>query len=121
MSTYVVWMDNHHAKLFKIAPGSIEKQKLDHKEIKHHNSHDPNNHKDSERFFSDLAHNLADANEVLLLGPGLGKNHFKSHLDKHNTHGLAQKVVGIETCDHPTDNQILELSRKFFKTYDAFH
>jgi len=52
---------------------------------------------------------------------GLAKDHFKTHLETHHTAGLAKRIIGMEVVDHPTDNQILAASRKFFKTYDLFN
>ena len=121
MSSYVVWIDHEKAKLFKmLAPGHIEGKKLEKKEILHHNHNDKEKHKNSDKFFHDVATELKDASELLLIGPGLGKEHFKHHLEKHHHERLAKFVVGMISVDHPSENEILAQARKFFKKYDAF-
>ncbi len=121
MNTYVVWMDSSQAKIYKVSEHPTKKVTLHHQEIKHHTAGDATNHKDPEKYFHTLAHDLHDAGEVVLMGPGLAKTHFVTHLEKHHHGDLNKKIVGVETVDHPTENQILALSRKFFKKYDQFH
>lgn len=112
MSACVVWIDNENAKLFMLQPQGSSEQKLHSKEVKRH----------SEKFFHEVAHAIHnDVKEILLVGPGLGKVHFKKHLEDHHHQNLSQRIVGVETCDHPTDKEILAQARKFFKGWDAFH
>ena len=40
------------------------------------------------------------------------------HIHTHD-HELADRVVGIETADHPTDKQIVAHARTTFKVADA--
>jgi hypothetical protein len=40
------------------------------------------------------------------------------HATKHD-HLIADKVVGIETVDHPTDGQLLAYAKKYFHKVDA--
>lgn len=89
----------------------------------HHTHNNKDHHGDSapEHFFRDLAAKLKDAEKLLILGPGLAKNHFKNHLETHDTGGLAKRIIGIETRDHPTENKILTEARRFFKHYDLFN
>jgi len=121
MSALVVWMDHEHAKIFALSPEKMETHSLKKHEVRHHTSHDEQKHKNAEGFFHELASELKGASELLLVGPGLAKAQFKHHLENHHHQDLAKKVVGMETCDHPTDNQILDLGRKFFKKYDLFY
>lgn len=121
MSAYVVWMDFKEAKVFKLAAG--QKPELAHLKAhggKHHNEGHGNHHPEAAPFFNDAMKALTDASEILLLGPGEGKNAFKKHMEAHQKN-LAAKVVGVEAVDHPTDNQIMEKARKFFQNYDLFH
>lgn len=123
MSQTVLWMDSEKAHIFKLKVTGIEKSQV--KKVVHdHHTHDKHSHHADptlEHFFHELALALKDADELLILGPGLGKNHFKNHLEKHHHGDLAKKVVGIENSDHPTDNQILATARKFFTTYNLFN
>lgn len=120
MNTYVVWIDLDRANIFKILPETKTHTIIKRTEIKHHTHADPENHKNGEKFFHDVSEFLDGAQEILLMGPGLAKKHFRSHLDRHHHSGLAKAIVGVETVDHPTDRQILDLSRRFFKAHDLY-
>lgn len=120
MSAYVIWLDSHHAKLFKMSPGGATESKMDKSEIKHHTPQDVGNHKDSGKFFEEVVGKLRDASEILLVGPGEARKHFKTHLESHHHAELAKKIVGNEAMDHPHDAQILAHARKFFKVFDLY-
>jgi stalled ribosome rescue protein Dom34 len=117
MTQYVVWLDSEKAHLFNMKSTGVEKSHLS----AHGADHHTHNKKDLlevahvEHFYRDLALKLKDADQILLLGPGLSKNHFKTHLETHHTADLALKIVGMEDSDHPTDNQIIALAKNFFK------
>jgi len=51
---------------------------------------------------------------VLLVGPGVAKNHFVSYLEEHHQKKLANRIVGTEAMDHPSDAQIVAFARKYF-------
>lgn len=123
MTNYVIWLDSEKAQIFALMTSGIKKSHLEKKTMDHHTHNKKDHHGDSapEHFFRDLADRLQDAQQLLILGPGLAKNHFHTHLEAHDKDGLAKKIVGIESCDHPTDNQILAEARKFFKHYDLFN
>lgn len=122
MTDYVIWLDSKKAQIFALKQSGIEKSHLEKKNFDHHTHNKKDHHGDTspEHFFRDLAIRLKDAGQLLILGPGQAKSHFKTHLETHHTGDLAKKIVGIENSDHPTDNQILAEARKFFKTYDLF-
>ena len=123
MNDYVIWMDSEHAQIFALKTSGIEKSHLKSATGDHHTQNKKDQHGDSnqEHYFKDLAVRLKDADQLLILGPGLAKNHFKTHLEAHHTNHLAKKIIGMENSDHPTDNQILAEGRKFFKDYDLFN
>ncbi len=123
MADYVIWLDSEKAQIFSLKPSGIEKSHLEKKGMDHHTHNKRDNHSDtaSEHFFRDLAIKLKNAEKLLILGPGLAKNHFKSHLEKHHNGDLAKSIIGIENSDHPTENQILAAARKFYRTYDLFN
>lgn len=125
MSPYVVWLDFNEAKIFKLVPHETERTRMKMHGMKHfkhpHGRSEAHHHPDADRFFGDICVEVKDASELLILGPGEGKKAFKSYLEKHFKSGLASKLAGIETVDHPTENQILEHARLFFKAYDLYH
>ncbi|MDR3608323.1 MAG: hypothetical protein P4M08_13215 [Oligoflexia bacterium] len=125
MTPYVVWLDLGEAKIFKLIPNETEKKRMrlhGHKHFKHpFGKHEAHHHPDTNRFFGEICEELKDASELLIIGPGEGKTLFKGYLEKHFKSGLATKVIGLETVDHPTENQVLERARNFFKAYDLYH
>ena len=115
MSVFVVWIDREHARIFEISS-----EKMERKTIKaHHGDHhthrlDSIDQKNQEwHFFQEVANFLGKADRLLILGPGVAKYHFRSYLGEH-TPVLAKKLVGCETVDHPTDNQIAAYAKNFF-------
>jgi len=122
MSACVVWIDSEHAKLFKISANGIEK-----KEMKKHGAHHSNSHQDAhnqhqeEHFFKEVSSAVGKIEELLVFGPGPAKAHFKNHIEKHHKNDILPHLVGVESLDKLSDNQILEASRKFFKKYNQFN
>ena len=124
MSDYVVWLDSENAKIFALKPSGIENSHLEKKAHKdHHNQGSKDKHGDpaQEHFFHEVALKIKDADQVLILGPGLAKIHFKSHLENHHHQDLGKKIIGMENSDHPHDKQILASARQFFTKYHLFN
>ncbi len=120
MSATILWLDHAHAKLFKLLGNKIEINQFKRTEIRHHTANEEHSHKDFSKFYHDVANQLSESSEILLIGPGTAKTQFQHYIEDKNPH-LKEKVVGVMTVDHPTDNEILALSRKFFKKYDLFN
>jgi stalled ribosome rescue protein Dom34 len=117
---YIIWMDSEKAQVFGLNTAGIEKSNLKKGGMDHLSTVDSVNDEQLNHFYKDLSHKLSDANDLLIMGPGLSKTHFKTYLDSHHAH-LAKNVVGVENSDHPTDNQILEAGKAFFKKYEFFN
>lgn len=122
MSACVIWIDSEHAKIFNISASGVKKKLLKRHEV-HPNGahHDTHKHNAEEHFFHEVAMGVGDVEELLVFGSGLAKTHFKTHLEKHHHHELFKHLVGVETLDHLSDNQILEAARKFFKKYNTYN
>lgn len=52
------------------------------------------------------------------MGPGSAKLELVKHVNNHDK-TLSDHIVGVETADHPTDNQIVAHARTYFKAADA--
>ncbi|NRR31650.1 translational machinery protein [Oxalobacteraceae bacterium] len=72
---------------------------------------------ESARYFDDVAQALAPSTEILIVGPGMEKLALMKHLIKHH-HGVAERVMSVETVDHPSDGQLLQFARKYFVKAD---
>lgn len=122
MPACVIWLDSDHAKLFNITNDGVKKTELKNKHHAHSNGHqDAHKHHEAEHFFHEIAELVGKVDELLVFGPGVAKNHFKTHLEKHHHNELVKHLVGLEALDKLSDNQILDASRKFFKKYNQFH
>jgi len=120
MSNYIVWLDSEHARLFEYSDGKVEKHHIARHEPDHHTHNTHHDPKHSEHFFHQVCERLVHANQVLLLGPTLARDHFQTHLTAHHHGDLAKKIVGSESLEHPTDNQVEAFARKFFKEHQLF-
>ncbi len=128
MKDYIIWLDSESAHVFALNSSGegVEKSVVKKNDADHHNRHKKDQHQDShaEPYYRDLAAQLKDADKMLLIGPGLAKNHFRDHLNTHQAHTLAKKVIGLENFEgfeHKTENQMMAEAHKFFKTYDLFN
>ncbi len=120
MSSYVVWMDTSHAKLFCLkAEGLVTEQVKSHTH-EHHGFNPRDEHRDHEKFYHEVAGKLATATEILLVGPGVAKDQFMHHLKNHHHAGIAAKVLAVESMDHPTDGQVIDHAKRFFKHAHLF-
>ncbi|MFN8846084.1 MAG: hypothetical protein ACK5V3_03685 [Bdellovibrionales bacterium] len=122
MSTCVLWIDKENAKIFKLSASGMDKKEMKHHDVPPIGAHHDNHKQNAEdKFYHDVATAIGHVEELLIMGPGVAKTHFKHHLEKHNHNELLGKVVGLETLDSVTDNQVLEASRKFFKKSHLFN
>jgi stalled ribosome rescue protein Dom34 len=125
MNNYVVWMDSKNARIFALKSTGIEKSVLRKSDKDHHtrNKHDKKIDANAEHYYRDLAARLKGADQLLLMGPGLAKADFKSHLTTHQANTLAKKIIGLEdfqSDEHKTEKQMMAQAKKFFKEYEHF-
>jgi stalled ribosome rescue protein Dom34 len=62
-------------------------------------------------YFDEVVDYICDAESILIFGPGEAKNELKKRLKRRKLH---QRVVGFETADKMTDNQIVVKVRQRF-------
>jgi stalled ribosome rescue protein Dom34 len=110
-------MDSKKAMLFNMTANG-QKSHLENEGPDHHTQKkDQTTDSNLNHFYKNLVTALKDAKEILIMGPGQSKEHFKKHVESHHTADLADRIKGIENSDHPTDNQILAAGRSFFKMH----
>jgi stalled ribosome rescue protein Dom34 len=117
-----VWLDHQEARVLRVEASTFDEASI--RAPNHHIHRHPEHHSaearhqdDSKRFFHDVAHALEHADEILVLGPSTAKLHFLKYLHAHAP-ALAQRVVGVETVDHPTDGQVAAFARRYFLSVD---
>jgi stalled ribosome rescue protein Dom34 len=114
----VIWIDHLEAHVihFDAESKTVAKIKTDSKQshLHHHRGTlGSGKAQTSQKFLHEVIESVADANEVLVLGPGSGKLELIKHAHHHEPE-IAKKIVGVETVDHPTDPQLLAYARKYF-------
>jgi stalled ribosome rescue protein Dom34 len=113
----VVWLDHAEAHIIHFNREDADAQSI--KAPSHHKSRiamkgDLRAHA---HYLDDIADALIDAGKILIVGPGLEKLVLVKHLMRRYR-DIAEKVVGVETVDHPSDKQLLAYARKYFVRAD---
>ena len=111
-----VWIDHVEAKIYDIEPEGFEVAHV--AAPAHHYTRkalEQGRHAGSEDYYELVAKALAGADEVLVVGPSSAKLDFLRHVHRRN-HELERKIVGVETLDHPHDQQIVAYVRHYFRT-----
>ena len=75
-------------------------------------------HGEDRAFFDGIVEALGDARDVLVVGPGLAKQSFVRDL-QHRHPKWHERVVGVETMDHPKIDELLASARRYFKRVDS--
>ena len=118
----VVWIDHAEARIMHISPEDVEKSivhpaephlHLHHKRGSVSGSREP----EDQHFYHDVVEALSEAKEILVVGPGQAKLNLIKHMHAHD-HDVENRVVGLETVDHPSDAQIVAFARKYFVAKD---
>lgn len=117
----VVWVDHTQAHVLFIDHDDAEKAVVEAagKPHIHHKrgAMGPGKMEEDQTYYHGVAQALADAQEILITGPGQAKLALLRHLQHHDP-AVAQRVLGLETADHPTDGQLARHARSYFKAKD---
>ena len=123
MSHYhaVVWLDHAEAKIFEFSADAVERKRIQahHATSQHHKAGAIGSGRapvDAD-YLKRIAEGLSDAGEVLIVGPGNAKLELVRYLHRLMPK-LENRIVGVETVDHPTDGQLLAHARKYFQAKD---
>ena len=116
MSTFhaLVWMDHHEAHMLMFDREHVEAQRI---LSRSHHKHQGKS-VDTVAFYQDIVTALNGSHEVLLTGPGLARQDFRTWCNAHQP-GTGQRIVDSITTDHPSDAQLIALARQYFKKFDA--
>jgi stalled ribosome rescue protein Dom34 len=118
----VIWIDHKEAHVMFLSEDASEaeviRSKTTHAHL-HHKGGEVGSGKlalDS-KYLHSVINAVNESKEILILGPGSAKLELIKHAHKHDA-AIAEKIVGVETVDHPTDKEILAYARKFFYKVD---
>ena len=119
----VVWLDHLRAVVIDF---SIDKEHVhlvasptEQRQV-HRKAGTPGPGKSTEdrEFFDGVVEAIGDAREILVMGPGQAKLHFKKDLDRRHPQ-VAKLVVAVENADHPQVDELLTHARKYFRKVDS--
>lgn len=124
MSHYhaVVWLDHVQAHVMHISPDDVEKSVV-HPTKPHLHLHAKSGvvgagrQAEDKAYYHAVVDALTGAQEILVVGPSHAKLQLIKHIHAHH-HGMTDKVVGVETIDHPSDAQLVAYARKYFVAKD---
>jgi stalled ribosome rescue protein Dom34 len=124
MSHYhaVVWLDHNEANVMHISPDDVEKSVVS-PATPHRNLHrkrgsvSGSRQPEDQNYYHEIVEALAGAAEILIVGPGQAKLGLIKHIHSHDR-GVSDKVIGVETVDHPSDAQLVAFARKYFVARD---
>jgi hypothetical protein len=121
----IVWMDSTEAHIFRFNAEDVDKARIKaHRPFRkiHHKAgvvgagHDPLD----TAYLGEIAVALDGAQEWLLTGPHGAKEQLLAYV-QHSPLRLKDRLFGVETLDHPTDGQLVDHARRFFKAADRMH
>ena len=121
----LVWIDHREARMFHFnaieaehttVRSSHPNQHIHHKANAGDSGHAP---VDNE-YLKRVTKALADAGAILITGPANAKTELATYIKRNDT-GLAARISGVETLDHPSDGALLALGRRFFRADDRMH
>jgi len=124
MSLYhaIVWLDHAEAHVMHISPDDVEKS-LVQPSKPHHKLHSrvgtlgSGRSPEEQGYYHAVAEALKGAQEILVVGPAQAKLQLIKHIHSHDP-AMVDKIVGVETVDHPTDGQLVAYARKYFVAKD---
>ena len=118
----IVWMDTREAHVFRFNATDVESET-----IRAHNPFRKVHHKAGvigagrlamdTSFFDHIIDALRGTSEWLLVGPAQAKFELVRHIEK-TMPWVHEKLVGVETMDHPTDGELVAQARRAFKAID---
>lgn len=118
----IVWIDHGQARVIKF-DGDTSSTRVIRPEggtpHLHHkaNSIDDGHLPENQVYLHAVGQAITDVGAVLVAGPANAKLELMKHLGRHDPQ-LLEKVSGVQTVDHPTDGQLLDLARRHFRMSD---
>ena len=118
----VIWIDHKEAHIMFLSEAASEAEIIRSKSTHTHLHHKANEIGSGRvaldsKYLHSVIQAVKESKEILILGPGSAKLELIKHAHKHDAQ-IAEKIVGVETVDHPSDKEILAHARKFFYKAD---
>lgn len=115
----VVWLDHLEARVFYVGLTGVDHFVLHPTHPTKHLHHKANSigsgHADTDKHFMKvIADALKDAKEILILGPAGAKTELAKYLREFQPN-IGNRILAILSADHPSDAQIIDHAKKYFK------
>ncbi len=115
----VVWIDHSQAKIFHLGLSGADEVAL-HPHLQTRHLH----HKagsigaghagPDKAFYGEVTKAVADAGEILIIGPAGAKTELANHMRTHAP-DVAKRIVAVEAAEHPSDGEIVAYAKRHFK------
>jgi stalled ribosome rescue protein Dom34 len=117
----VVWIDHAKARIFHFNVDEADKTVIrpDHEVRDIHHGAKRTGHRAPEdrKYFEDVTQAIADAGAILIVGPAEEKQELAKFIaEKHPA--IKAHIEGVESSDHPTDGELLDMARRYVKAAD---
>ncbi|MCX6120543.1 MAG: hypothetical protein NTX44_02860 [Ignavibacteriales bacterium] len=118
-----LWIDHKKAVIFSLSDDGAEIKRISSNMEKHvrysggMEEESAEDHRDNRftghlnNYYDEVISYIRTAESILIFGPGEAKGELKKKLENEKLHG---NIVGIETADKMTDNQIVVKIRQHF-------
>ena len=114
----VVWTDHQSAQVLQFDADQVQAAK-----VRAH-THPTAQHGSAVRaeheFFGAVCDALVGVGEVLVTGSRTAIADFRHYADKHRPQTAAH-IAAYEVVDHPSENQLVALARKYFLEHDPIN
>lgn len=111
----VVWTDHQSAQVLQFDAEHVLAQKI--RAHTHHTAQHGSSVRSEHEFFGEVCDALDGIAEVLVTGSHTAIADFRHYADKHRPQ-TATRIVAYEVVDHPSENQLIALARKYFLKHD---
>ena len=115
MNHAVVWMDHHSAHVLGFDAEHVHTEKI--RARAHYTRQHESGVRTEHEFFGELCDAVDCVDEALVTGSHTAIADFRRYVEKHRPR-TAPRIVGYEVVDHPTDNQLVALARRYFLRHD---
>ena len=111
----VVWTDHQSAQVLQFDADQVQAKKV--RSHTHPTAQHGSAVRSEHEFFAEVCDALEGVGQVLVTGSHTATADFRHYADKHRPQ-TAVRIAAYEVVDHPSENQLVALGRKFFLKFD---
>jgi stalled ribosome rescue protein Dom34 len=111
----VVLIDHTQAQVLQFDAEHVQSSRI--KTHQHYTKQHGSEVRSEHEFFGHVCDALEGIAEVLVTGTKTALADFRHYAEKHRA-ATAQRIVGYEIVDHPSQHQLVALARQYFLRHD---